>query len=217
MPFARIPVAFHRPARLEPQDPPCPGYIRDFFEKETASDVLRNLTAAMEAFKKAGARIVELKLPDDFGLLVEGWSIIKGAELAAYHRPLFESQGEHFSPKIKDRIEKGFTVPAYQYVEAVCNRLLFQEKMCEILFTVDVAIMPVASSTAPEGLASTGSSIFNRPWIFTGFPAMSIPSGLDAAGLPFAVQMAALPMAEAHLLSVASWCEKVLEFKQRPV
>jgi aspartyl-tRNA(Asn)/glutamyl-tRNA(Gln) amidotransferase subunit A len=214
--FARIPAAFHRPARRGPKDPPALGYIRDFFEKETTSDVLRNLAASMEAFKEAGARIVELKLPDDFGLLVEGWSIIKGAELAAYHRPLFRTQGEHFPPKIKARIEKGFTVPAHQYVETIRHRLLFQKKMSDILSPVDAAIMPVASTTAPEGLSSTGSSVFNRPWTFTGFPAMSIPSGLDAAGLPFAIQMAGLPMAEAHLLSVAAWCEQVLGFKQRP-
>jgi hypothetical protein len=30
------------------------------------------------------------------------------------------------------------------------------------------------------------------------------------------VQMAALPMAETHLLSVASWCEQVLAFKHCP-
>ena len=215
--FARIPVAFHRPARRKPQDPPALGYIRDFFEKETASDVLRNLAAAMEAFKKAGARIVELNLPDDFGLLIEGWSTIKGAELSAYHRPLFRTHGEHFPPKIKARIKKGFSVPAHQYVEAIRRRLLFQKKMSDILSPVDAAIMPVASTTAPEGLSSTGSSVFNRPWTFTGFPAMSIPSGLDPNGLPFAIQMAALPMAEVHLLSVAAWCEQVLAFDHRPI
>ena len=216
LPFARIPSALHAPARREPRDPPRLGYILDFFEKETSSEVLQNLTWTMEAFKKAGAEILELKLPEDFGVLIDGWTTIKGAELAAYHRPLFESHGEHFPPKIKDRIEKGFTVPAYRYVEAVRSRLSFQEKMSAILSSVDAAIMPIASTTAPEGLATTGSSIFNRPWTFTGFPAMSIPSGLDAAGLPFAIQMAALPTAEAHLLSVAAWCEQVLGFKQSP-
>jgi len=182
-----------------------------------SSEVIGNLIEALEAFKKAGARIVELKLPDDFSRLIEGWSIIKGVELAAFHRPFFELQGAHFPPKIKMRIEKGFTVPGYQYAEMVRDRHLFQKKLSDVLSAVDAAIMPVAATTAPEGLASTGSSIFNRPWTFTGFPAMSIPSGLDAAGLPFAIQMAALPMAEAQLLSVAAWCEQVLSFDHRPL
>jgi Asp-tRNA(Asn)/Glu-tRNA(Gln) amidotransferase A subunit family amidase len=214
--FARIPLARHIPARRGPNDSPRLGYFRDFFEKETSEDVLENLMWAMEAFKDAGAEILELKLPEDFSVLIDGWSIIKGAELAAYHRPLFDERGDQFPPKIKDRIEKGFTVPAYQYVDAVRSRLVFQEKMSTILSSVDAAIMPIASTTAPEGLATTGSSIFNRPWTFTGFPAMSIPSGLDAAGLPFAIQMAALPMAELQLMSVTGWCERILGFEQSP-
>jgi Asp-tRNA(Asn)/Glu-tRNA(Gln) amidotransferase A subunit family amidase len=81
---------------------------------------------------------------------------------------------------------------------------------------VDAVIMPVASTTAPRGLASTGSSIFNQPWSVSGFPAMSIPTGLDANGLPFGMQMAAQPYCEAKLLDVAAWCEKVLEFTAAP-
>jgi aspartyl-tRNA(Asn)/glutamyl-tRNA(Gln) amidotransferase subunit A len=192
------------------------GYIRDFFEKETSPEVLRNLTRAMEAFEKAGAEIVELKLLEAFHLLIEGWNTIKFTELATYHRPLFESHGELFPPKIKARIEEGFTIPGYRYLEAVRHRLSFQKQMSDMISSVDSVIMPIATTTAPEGLASTGSSIFNRPWTFTGFPAISIPSGLDDKGLPFAIQMAALPMAEAHLLEVASWCEGLLVFEYSP-
>jgi len=45
----------------------------------------------------------------------------------------------------------------------------------------------------------------------------------DLHGIPVGVkdiidvQMAALPMAEAHLLSVAAWCEQVLAFDHRPL
>lgn len=216
LPFAHMPPATHTPPQREPGSPPRLGYIRDFFEKETSPDVLRNLTQAMEAFEKAGAEIAELKLPESFHLLIEGWNTIKFTELAAYHRPLFESHGEHFPPKISARIKDGFTLPGYRYVEAARHRISFQKQMGEVLSSVDAAMMPVAATTAPEGLTSTGSSIFNRPWTFTGFPAISIPSGLDDKGLPFAIQMAALPMAEARLLEVAAWCEGVLDFKHRP-
>jgi len=217
LPFARMPVATRTPLRHAAERPPRLGYIRDFFEKETSSEVLRNLEWTMAAFKKAGAGIVELKVPENFQLLIEGWNTIKCTELAAYHRPMYVSCGEHFPPKIKARIEKGFTIPGYRYVEAIQHRLSFQQQMSEMLSPVDAAMMPIAASTAPEGLASTGSSIFNRPWTFTGFPALSIPSGLDDKGLPFAIQMAALPMAESLLFAVASWCESVLAFKARPV
>ena len=73
--------------------------------------------------------------------------------------------------------------------------------------------MPVASTTAPRGLSSTGSSIFNQPWSVSGFTAMSLPTGLDANGLPFGVQIAAQPYSEEGLLNVAAWREKILAFR----
>ena len=88
--------------------------------------------------------------------------------------------------------------------------------MCAQMADVDAVIMPIASTTAPRGLSSTGSSIFNQPWSVAGFPAMSLPTGLDANGLPFAMQMAAQPYGEERLLDVAAWCEKVLTFAAAP-
>jgi Asp-tRNA(Asn)/Glu-tRNA(Gln) amidotransferase A subunit family amidase len=45
---------------------------------------------------------------------------------------------------------------------------------------------------------------------------MSLPTGLDGNGLPFAMQMAAQPYAEERLLDVAAWCERVLAFSEMP-
>ncbi len=45
---------------------------------------------------------------------------------------------------------------------------------------------------------------------------MSIPTGLDANGLPFAMQMAAQPYGEERLLDVAAWCENILGFTASP-
>ena len=56
-----------------------------------------------------------------------------------------------------------------------------------------------------------------RMWTYSGFPAMSIPCGVDQNGLPFAVQLAAQPMAEDRLLAVSAWCESVLGFDASPL
>ncbi len=55
-----------------------------------------------------------------------------------------------------------------------------------------------------------------RPWTVSGFPAVSLPTGLDQNGLPWAMQIAAQPYAEERLLAVAAWCERVLAFAARP-
>ena len=45
---------------------------------------------------------------------------------------------------------------------------------------------------------------------------MSLPTGLDAIGLPFAMQIAAQPWCEEKLLDTAAWCEEVLAFSAQP-
>ena len=129
---------------------------------------------------------------------------------------LFEAYREEYPPKLKIRLEKGAAISGHEYVEHLRYRILFQREMCARMADVDAVIMPIASTTAPRGLSSTGSSVFNQPWSVSGFPAMSLPTGLDANGLPFAMQMAAQPYGEERLLDVAAWCEKVLGFTASP-
>ncbi len=215
-PFARMPEP---PLSFRPRTagaPPRLGYIREFFEAETSPEVLANLASVREQLTAAGAEIVELTFPPSFAFVGACWSIIKQAELYAFHRHLFEAYGDDYPPKLKVRLEKGASISGWQYVEHQRYRILFQQEMSCQMADVDAAIMPIAATTAPRGLSSTGSSIFNQPWSVSGFPAMSLPTGLDANGLPFAMQIAAQPYGEERLFDVAAWCEKVLGFTASP-
>jgi Asp-tRNA(Asn)/Glu-tRNA(Gln) amidotransferase A subunit family amidase len=215
-PFARMPEPPRKTRHRNPGSPPRLGSVREFFEAKASPEVLENLAAAREQFLSAGAQIVELALPPSFAFVGACWNIIKQAELYAYHRALFEAHREEYPPKLRVRLEKGNAISGHEYVEHQRHRITFQREMCARMADVDAVIMPIASTTAPRGFASTGSSIFNQPWSVSGFPAMSIPTGLDANGLPFGMQMAAQPFCEAKLLDVAAWCEKVLAFTAAP-
>ena len=74
--------------------------------------------------------------------------------------------------------------------------------------------MNASVTTAPFGLASTGSPAANVPWSFAGFPALSLPSGLDSNGLPYGVQVVGLPGGDDQLAAVGAWCEAVLNFSK---
>ena len=50
---------------------------------------------------------------------------------------------------------------------------------------------------------------FAAPWNLAGWPAMSVPAGMDADGLPLAVQLVGRPGAEAQLLALAAQIERV--------
>ncbi|MFB3817919.1 MAG: amidase [Candidatus Methylomirabilales bacterium] len=215
-PFARMPEPPVRSRPRAPGTPPRLGRIRDVFEREASADTRAHLAAVMERLRAAGAELVDLPLPPSFAFVIPAWDVIKQAELYAYHRPRFERRRDAYPPKLRARLEKGLAILGHEYAAHLQHRIRFQREMSAALADVDVALMPVASSTAPPGLASTGSSYFNRPWTVSGFPAMSLPTGLDAQGLPFAMQIAAQPYAEERLLEAAAWCEAVLAFDARP-
>jgi amidase len=65
-------------------------------------------------------------------------------------------------------------------------------------------------------LHSTGDGSLCAPWSYTGVPAITLPSGLDGAGLPEAIQLVAAAGQEALLFDVAQWCEDALGFSAAP-
>jgi Asp-tRNA(Asn)/Glu-tRNA(Gln) amidotransferase A subunit family amidase len=47
-------------------------------------------------------------------------------------------------------------------------------------------------------------------------PAIALPSGVDAAGLPLSIQLVGGLFAEARLLGAARWCERIIGFSHAP-
>ena len=59
-------------------------------------------------------------------------------------------------------------------------------------------------------LAALKFAPFPAPWNLAGYPAIAVPAGMSAAGLPLSVQVVAAPGREALLLSVAATVEAAL-------
>jgi amidase len=80
-----------------------------------------------------------------------------------------------------------------------------------LLAAQDGLLSPTAPSTPPEGLAFTGDASLCAPWSSAGVPSISLPSGVaDSSRLPLALQIVQAAGADARLLGVAAWCERVL-------
>jgi len=214
-PFARTPAGSDHYHRHERSAQLRLGYFRKFTAAKAAVAVIEHIEAVLRTFEAAGTEIIELDF-EGFELAANAHRTIMDAELAAYHRELFYSRGDQYPPNIKARIEKGMTIPGYQYIEAVHQRIAFQSAFGEALSGVDAAILPTAPTTAPKGLASTGSPFFCVPWSISGFPAITIPSGLDEQGLPLALLIGSGPMDEEKLFTVAARCECLLSFASNP-
>jgi aspartyl-tRNA(Asn)/glutamyl-tRNA(Gln) amidotransferase subunit A len=215
-PFARTPAGSHHHDEQDRGARFRLGYFRQFAAAKAAVTVIEHLDVVLKTFEAAGMEIIELDF-EGFERAASAHRTIMDAELAAYHRTLFDSKGDQYPPNIKARIEKGLTIPGVHYIEAVHQRIAFQDAFGEALSGVDAAILPAAPTTVPKGLASTGSPVFCVPWSISGFPAITLPSGLDEQGLPLALLIGSGPMDEEKLFAVAAGCERLLSFTSSPV
>jgi Asp-tRNA(Asn)/Glu-tRNA(Gln) amidotransferase A subunit family amidase len=167
-------------------------------------------------FAEAGATIAEVGLPAEFAALHAAGQVVLEVEAAAYHAETFARHAPDYGKGIAELIRAGLARPATEYVTANRARLAFRAAVTPLLAAHDALLAPTAPGPAPPGLGWTGDATLCAPWSSAGAPAISLPSGIDGDGLPWAVQLVQAPGASARLLAAAAWCERVLGFRARP-
>ncbi|MBI4504803.1 MAG: amidase [Chloroflexi bacterium] len=188
--------------------PPALVLLEDFLPLATLS-VSDHLLATVDRLAAAGSRVRGARLPMSFEVLRAALHLIVQVEAVGAHARLLPRYREHYGPLLRGFLEVGRGVPGQAYIHAQRVRRRARERMHTLLRGSEVVAMPTASSVAPER-STTGDNAFQGPWSLLGWPSISIPSGLDADGLPVGLQLAAPPYQEARLLRAAQWCEQRL-------
>jgi len=156
-------------------------------------------------------------LPESFSLIPEVHRVIMTVETAAVHEDMFKKRGDEYRSYMRGFIASGLMVPATAYLRAQRLRGQIIHDMRALIGRFDCVICPSTTDSAPEGLEWTGSPAFNSPWSLTGFPSITVPSGLTEDGLPLGLQIIGTPYTEWELLRTAAWCETELGFGSRPI
>jgi aspartyl-tRNA(Asn)/glutamyl-tRNA(Gln) amidotransferase subunit A len=130
-----------------------------------------------------------------------------------------KSRSEGFGPEVKRRIMLGTFVLSAGYYDAYYSkgqkvRRMLRDKTEEILSNYDCIILPTTPGTAFEFGANSADpikmyleDIFTVQANLTGVPAVSVPAGKTASGLPFGVQFMSAHFSEGLLLSFAKYVE----------
>jgi aspartyl-tRNA(Asn)/glutamyl-tRNA(Gln) amidotransferase subunit A len=176
----------------------------------------RHLEGLAERLAAAGARVTEVALPPSFAGIHAAGQVMLEVEAATYHQAAFARHAADYGPGIGEAVTNGLKRPATEYVAANRARLAFREAMLPLLEGHDALLSPTAPGPAPAGLAWTGDASLCAPWSSAGVPSITLPTGLDAAGLPLALQLVQGPAGLARLLGVAAWCERLVAFDARP-
>ena len=202
-------------AALAAPAPPRIGVLGGLIAQATP-EMAKHLDAILRDLEGAGARLVDVDLPDSFATLRAAGETVLAVEAAHAHAPLYAAHAADYPPRIKELIERGHAVTAPEYLAAQSARRRAGDELDTVASRHDVVLAPTIGAPAPRGLGSTGDPGFCAPFTFAGLPAISLPTGLDSSGLPLALQLVGAAWGEARLLAAAAWCESVIGFDAGP-
>lgn len=152
--------------------------------------------------------------------------------LAAHFITLFAEAAENHWSKLIDhpdklgsdtraRLEVGQFISAVDYVKAQRLRRVIRDALVSAMDGMDAMIAPVVGSALPEAVsvsatiqgsapAAREGGRYTSPFNTTGLPAIAIPCGVDARGLPVGLQIAGRPGEDALVLEVARTCADII-------
>lgn len=233
-------VACHRPVQglrigvpKEYRSDGMPGEIEALWQK------------GLDWLRDAGAEIVDVSLPyTKYGLPT--YYIVAPAEassnLARYDgvrfglrqdgedlRDLYQrTRAEGFGPEVRRRVLIGTYVlsagyyDAY-YLRAQKVRALILKDFTDVFAGVDALLTPTAPSAAfaqgenmDDPIKMYLNDVFTVPSNLAGVPAISVPAGLDANGLPLGLQVITRPFDEETMFAVAAALERAAKFTALP-
>jgi aspartyl-tRNA(Asn)/glutamyl-tRNA(Gln) amidotransferase subunit A len=199
-------------ARLsERPKPPRLGRLRGHFQDGADPAMRQLMDGVTEKFQRRDAEVTEVALPAGFAEVVARHRTVMAVEAAAFHEPRLRRHSDDYAPKIRALLEEGLACPAPEYARCKEHQRQLSADMLACLEDVDALLAPATTGPAPDK-ATTGDPAFNSPWSYTGLPALSMPAGRTADGLPLAIQLIGRPWSEAETLAVGAWCEEVLNW-----
>ena len=142
------------------------------------------------------------------------------AEASAYHASMLERHPDGYSPGVRLRLEMGRYVLAEDYVRAQGLRRILTAAVDRALDGCDALLLPALAIPAPLlGAASVEIDGVKEPvraamlrltqlFNLTGHPAIALPAGRTARGLPLGLQLVGPARGTAALLDVAAAVER---------
>ena len=197
------------------------GVPRAFFESSSmlTSDVRSAIEQTIALLRENGARVEDITLPD-YALFQACTRVIMNAEAYAVHKANLQHRLADFGEITARRFLAGMSITASEYLNALRLKRRLTDEVDEILARYDGLITAVSLATAPRFDAPQQALAWplqSSPFNVTGHPAMTVPVGLGADGLPLAVQVIGRAFDEPTVFRIGRAIETLSGWDQVPL
>lgn len=223
-------IAGHDPADSTSSREPVPDYLANLgagvkgirigvvtdLMTGLSDDVANAFRRALDTLKSLGASYDNVSMPSiAMAGVVNG--TITWAEALEYHETWMRERPQDYGTDVRRLLEIGMMTTGVAYVRAQRARAKMLAEALSALESHDVLVAPGSAITAPK---IGGARIlddapadydlvrdilrFTAPFDCTGQPAIAIPTGVGADGLPVSMQIIGRPFDEATVLRVAA-------------
>jgi aspartyl-tRNA(Asn)/glutamyl-tRNA(Gln) amidotransferase subunit A len=202
------------------------GVPSAFYVDDLDPEVARVLDETIAVFKREGAKVVQVDLPDQRQLSGAA-QLMLAVEAAAFHKRWMIERPQDYSPQVLMRLQNGLAISAITYLETMRWRGPALAAHNAATAGVDAVIAPVSPVPAPTIVESdVGGSPgaeaviqrltrFTRPINYLGLPSLAIPSGFTRNGLPVGLQLIGRSFDEAILLRIGAAFQRATDFHEK--
>ncbi len=195
------------------------GVPANYFWDDLDPEVEGLCKAAVDRLVAEGAIVVPQSIPhmDLFAAIraasgVDGWVL---------HEPYITAHSDWYGEDIRYRLLASQFVLAADYAKAQRARRLVMQALTDAATAVDVMAMPTLPEPAPlikppEAGGSIAMGRNTHPFNLCGLPAVSVPVGLTADGLPVGLQLVGSPFQDYRMLGIAAALESLVGFDPTP-
>ncbi|MFM9848637.1 MAG: amidase [Hyphomicrobiaceae bacterium] len=196
------------------------GLVRHWYATDATPEVVSAVDAAITQLTSLGAIVEEIELAPLIDY-VDCKTTISICELYAIHEKDLKTRPQDFGKLLRTRVIAGGLVRAEDYVQAMRWRTELTTKMLAHFARFDVLAtagwLNPAEPNNPKGgdFFKSRARIVTMPFSLSGIPALSVPCGFSADGLPLSLQIGGKPFDEAAVLRAGDAYQRSTEWHLR--
>ena len=195
-------------AAVRPDRLPVLGVPDGPYLEQTEPDALQSFEEQLLMLQVAGCTVKRVPALADIVELDKLHRRLILGEFAREHAELFRLYETLYRPRTAEGIRTGQTVGDDELAAARAHCVTLRERLAGTMEQagIDLWVCPAATGPAPAGIESTGDPCMNLPWTHAGLPAVTVPAGKAANGLPLGLQMVARFGEDERLLA---WAQQI--------